>query len=153
MKGKKLRDSENNLFVREVDAKNPYGPNYEFLPFTTKLYYKYIRMKKFVRFTKEEQEFAFFKDLEFYGGILAIALFGGFLAFGTRRFLLKDKVPIVNEYPMIFDSFFGAGLATAGYEALNAHYIHTLCGPLVEKYLSEARLNGFEDYEISKDRA
>ena len=41
--------------MKETDPKNPYGPNYEELPQSTKIYYKFNKVKKYVHFSKEDE--------------------------------------------------------------------------------------------------
>ena len=52
--------------IKETDADNPYGPNYMMLPYDTKLYYKWIRMNKFVHLAGDDQKSALTENYKFY---------------------------------------------------------------------------------------
>jgi hypothetical protein len=51
---KKIIEYTNNPFMSDHDPKNPYGPNYEPLPYETKLYYKFCKIAKFVHYSPED---------------------------------------------------------------------------------------------------
>ena len=53
---KRLKNKEILPFIDELDPKNPYGPNFEELPYKTKQFYKFNRMRKYVHFSKEDNE-------------------------------------------------------------------------------------------------
>ena len=45
---KDLHSTDTNLLISEADPNHAYGPNYYMLPRSLKLYYKYMRMRKYV---------------------------------------------------------------------------------------------------------
>ena len=40
--------------MSETDPQNPYGPNYEELPYETKVYYKFNKIRRYIHYTKED---------------------------------------------------------------------------------------------------
>jgi len=40
--------------MSDEDPNNPYGPNYIELPYDTKAYYKFTRIRKYVHYTPED---------------------------------------------------------------------------------------------------
>ena len=54
-------DNKNNtsdfisgIFMKEHDPRNPYGPNYQELPYDTKVYYKFCKISKYVHYNLED---------------------------------------------------------------------------------------------------
>ena len=82
---KKLRNEGVNPFMLESDPKNPYGPNYEELPYETKLYYKFHRVKKYVHLTQEDQDKMINSNFQFFLGTAASMAFGCLLAYGLKK--------------------------------------------------------------------
>lgn len=74
--------------MEETDPRNPFGPNYQDLPYDTKVYYKFNKVRKYVHFDKEDQDKVIWNNYEFVlGSTLAIGLTMG-CAYGLREFLL-----------------------------------------------------------------
>jgi len=155
-KAKKLRNESVNPFMEEVDPKNPYGPNYEELPFDTKVYYKFNRVKKFVHIDKDDQEKMFNYNFKFIFGILGAVAVGCLTGYGLKRFFIKPYLSNVDDFleqaPHLYYGLFFAGSATWAYYKMDELYIKQVCYPLLDKYLPQAITNGFEDYTISEFR-
>ena len=50
----KLLDNLNDPFLNELDPNNPYGPNFEGLPYESKVYYKFSRIRKYVHYDYDD---------------------------------------------------------------------------------------------------
>jgi len=152
---KKLHNEEVNPFMAETDPKNPYGPNYEELPYDTKVYYKFNKVRKFVHFDKEDQEKIVKSNYEFVLGMLG-AVGGGCLVglllrkYGLRHFSKIDEW--IDSYSHVYYGLFFAGSGTTAYYWYSDKYIKEICEPFIDKYLQQAIKNGFDNYEISQYR-
>ena len=151
-----LYDNTNISIVSEYDPTNPYGPNYHMFDREMKLYYKFIRMKKFVHVDKEDKDRYIDYNFDFYSflsGAAVAAFFGTYL---INRFVFLPRIPYFGEF--IKSNFVLAGGCMAGatvfllFDYKNDQFINEYCDGFLEKYVEEAVLNGFEDYEISEDR-
>jgi hypothetical protein len=152
---KRLHNQEINPFMPETDPKNPYGPNYEELPYDTKIYYKFNRIRKFVHFDQGDQEKIVNSNYEFVLGMTASLALGSLFALGLRKYGLKHIPRLddwIDSYSHIYYGLFFAGTGTASYYYYSDKYIKDICEPFTEKYLSDAIKNGFDNYEISQFR-
>jgi len=50
----KSSDFISGIFMKEHDPRNPYGPNYQELPYDTKVYYKFCKISKYVHYNLED---------------------------------------------------------------------------------------------------
>ena len=153
---KQLRSKESMMLVSEIDPNYPYGPNYCMHPFRLKQYYKYNRMRKYVRVQIEDEREIFKFNYVFYFGCLG-AIFGtyGFTRL-LNRFVFKKLSKKLHDHVSNFPLFyFGVPASAAGsvaYGYLNVYFIKNYCEDFLEKYREEAVGNGFEDYKISEDK-
>lgn len=149
----RLQDESINPFISETDPKNPYGPNYEELPYHTKVYYKFNRLKKFVHLEKEDSEKIMLFNMQFaFLALGGAAITSGF-AYLMKRFLIKPNFGTFHEfldrYSHVYYGVLIAGSTTAVYHYNSKHYIDQICQPFIDKYMAQALDNGFEDYKIS----
>jgi hypothetical protein len=140
--------------IRETDADNPYGPNYMMLPYDTKLYYKWIRMNKFVHLQGEDQKLALNENYKFYGVLIGV----GFCTFGLSS-ALKNIVAkrytskfydFLCEVPALWHGFWIASGIASAFTPLQNSYLEHFIKPMMGKYRTEALDNGFQDYPISE---
>ncbi len=152
-KEKKLKNESANPFMEEVDPRNPYGPNYEELPYDTKVYYKFNRVKKFVHLEKDDQDQMLNFNYKYIFGMLGAAVVGCVGGYAIKRFLIKpffsNFEDWIDQFSGVYYGLFFAGSATLAYYKLDDMYIKQVCYPLLDKYLDQAIKNGFEDYKIS----
>lgn len=74
-------------YMDEMDPENPYGPNYCRLSYTTKKYYKFLKVKQYVHMSGEDSTLLRQADVGLYGG-MGVGLVGGLvLAKGTSAYL------------------------------------------------------------------
>lgn len=155
-KMKKLKNEQINPFMEETDPKNPYGPNYEELPFDTKVYYKFNRVKKFVHLSKEDQDTVLNYDFKYFFGTVAAAAIGCLAGYGLKKFVIRPYLNKLDDWieqlPHMYYGLYFAGGATLAYYQIGDWYIKDVCYPMLDKYLPEAVKNGFDDYEISQFR-
>jgi len=155
-KARKLKNESVNPFMEEIDPKNPYGPNYEELPYDTKVYYKFNRVKKFVHIDKGDQETMFNYNFKYVFGMIGAVTLGCLTGYGIRRLFIKPYLTrtedFIEQIPHLYYGVFFAGSATMAYYKLDEMYTKDICYPLLDKYLPEAIKNGFEDYTISQYR-
>lgn len=152
----KLKDEGINPFMPETDPKNPYGPNYEELPYETKVYYKFNKIRKHVHLDKEDDERIVKFNLTFMFGILGSALLGCGVGYGIRRAIFKPYFVRIDDalidYGRPYYGVFFAGAATIAYNYFSQRYVEEVCIPLTSKYIKTATENGFQDYKISEHR-
>lgn len=155
-KMKKLRNEGINPYMEETDPRNPYGPNYEELPYETKVYYKFNRVKKFVHLDKEDQDKMLSANFQSVFGTLGSMALGCVFAYGLRRFAVKPYFSkldeIIGNYSNLYYGFFFAGFGTLAYFQLGDMFVRDISAPFLDKYLAEAIKNGFDDYQISAFR-
>lgn len=155
-KMKKLRNEAINPYMEETDPRNPYGPNYEELPYETKVYYKFNKVRKFVHLDKDDQDKLLSANFQSIFGTIASTAVGCLFAYGLRRFAIKPNLPRIDEtiasHANLYYGFFFAGAGTLAYFQLGDMYIRDVSAPMLDKYLAEAIKNGFDDYKISDYR-
>lgn len=98
MSKKKLYNEAISPFMQETDPRNPYGPNYEELPFETKIYYKYNKVKKYVHFAKEDEDVILNANFKFMFGLLGTITGSIVSAYILKRFIFKPFIPKIFEY-------------------------------------------------------
>lgn len=142
-----------NPFFKETDPRNPYGPNFEELPYLTKVYYKFSRMRKFVHFDTEDQHLIARENWIFYIGVLGSGTLAMLTGVVFRKFILQKYFENLYKwtdfYAPIYYGLLGAGAVTGWYSYRDDYYTEHVCLPLLEKYISTAIDHGFDDYEIS----
>ena len=155
----RMRDFNSKLahFIDETDPNNPYGPNYYFLPRTTKAYYKYLRLSKFVHVDREDEEALLNFNYIFYSALVVAAGTGFLVSRGASRLLFSRLAPGLAEQLrspawLPVHSVLGAAFCTSCYFSLNDYYNNNYVEVLTRKYLSQAVQNGFVDYPISPDK-
>jgi hypothetical protein len=152
-KMKKLHNQDVNPFMPETDPKNPYGPNYEELPYDTKVYYKFNKVRKFVHFEPEDQEKIVKSNYDFTFGMMGAITAGCLFGLVLRRYGLK-RIPRIDDllenHTNLYYGFWFAGSGTWAYYALSEVYVKDICDPFLTKYTQKAIENGFDNYEISK---
>ena len=144
-------------FVDETDPNNPYGPNYYFLPRATKVYYKYLRLAKFVHVEREDEDALLNFNYLYYSAMVLSAGAGFLLSRGASRLVLRRLAPRLFEgfnsaASLLVHSTAGAICCTYSYFYLNDYYLDNYIEVLSRKYLQEAVANGFVDYPVSQDK-
>eukprot|EP01017_Pseudomicrothorax_dubius_P032032 TRINITY_DN4151_c0_g1_i4.p1 TRINITY_DN4151_c0_g1~~TRINITY_DN4151_c0_g1_i4.p1 ORF type:complete len:170 (+),score=33.36 TRINITY_DN4151_c0_g1_i4:65-574(+) len=122
-------ESAMNPFLQETDPKNPYGPNFIELPYLTKVYYKYTRLKKYVHLTPEDQREIGTENLKFYFGMVATFGLGILSANLLKRFvfpkLWSESSYYLEAYSIYYRGFFGSAASTLFYS--NDRKVQTGC--------------------------
>jgi len=118
-----LKNEYQNFFMEETSPLNPYGPNYHFLAYDTKVYNKFNRLKRYVHLTPEDTERLLKGNVYYFCGIVTSLLYYGLM---------------------------GSCTTTLGYSFLTDYYIMKICSPMIPKYLEKAVENGFEDYQLDE---
>lgn len=154
-----LHSDKANLLIGETDPNHAYGPNYYMLPRTLKLYYKYMRMRKFVHVQIEDEKEIINFNYLFYG-TTAAATFGTYGFFKILSSMLsKSGNPNVSSLGRaclkapVFA--FGVPASIAGslaYGYLNVYFVKNYVVNFLDKYRKEAIDNGFDDYQLSEDK-
>jgi hypothetical protein len=150
---KKLHNQDVNPFMLETDPRNPYGPNYEELPYETKLYYKFNRVRKYVHFEPEDQDKILKSNYDFTFGMIGIVTVGCLAGLALRRYGLKHIGKLdemIDNYSNFYYGFFFAGSGTFAYYYMSDKYVKDICEPFLTKYTDKAVANGFDNYEISR---
>jgi len=95
------QEYQSSFIIQDTDANNPYGPNYTLLPIDTKVYYKWLRLKKFIHQMPEDQHEHLRQNYKFYGSctFTGIVMFG--FAYGTKNTMMIKHTPklydLINE--------------------------------------------------------
>lgn len=142
-----------NFFMEENSPLNPYGPNYFFLAYDTKVYNKFIRLRRYVHFSPEDNNRILKANIYYFLGLVTSFLMGISLGIAVKRVLIKRITKIndfVEDHPRVYFGVMGSGLTTLGYSFLNDYYMVNIYYPLMSKYLENAKENGFEDYKIDE---
>ena len=155
--GLELKHFESNIsmITSDIDKLNPYGINYIKLPYASKLCYKWIRMQKYVHFTKEQHSRTIEDNSKFYGGIFltGICTFG--LSYQFKKKIITPYFPKIDQYlfgiDYILHGIFVSFATTHAYGELYGQYVRNKVPNYIEEYKQEAIRNGFEDYAISED--
>ena len=148
-----LKTEIQGFFMEETSPLNPYGPNYYFLAYDTKVYNKFVRVKRHVHLTPEDTETLVKGNVYYFCGMISSFLFGLTLGIALKRLFINRFIrmnELVEDHPRIYYGLFGSCLTTIGYSYLTDYYIMQLCYPMIGKYLDKAIENGFEDYEIDE---
>lgn len=150
---KKMRSNYNTIFLEETSSLNPYGPNYYYLAYDTKVLNKFNRMKMFTQISKEDTERILWGNIYHFSGMIFSLLFGVGIGFFSQTMISKVS-PRLHEkikfYPRTYYGFFSFPMIALGYSAMNDYYIRNVCIYLMDKYIDEAKKNGFEDYELDE---
>lgn len=155
-KGKTLRTKKSSLILEDTNPNHAYGPNYYMLPRELKVYYKYIRLRKFVHVKVEDEKEIIKFNYFFYFGIIA-SIFGvyNFSRFFNKFVLKKISNPTYRHVKKLPVAYFGVPASLAGsltYGYLNVYFVKNYCYDFMDKYRDEAIQNGFDDYDISEDK-
>lgn len=145
--------------ISETDPNHAYGPNYYMLPRTLKLYYKYVRMRKFVHVKIEDEKEIIDFNYQFYGSTVA-ATFGTYGVFRVMANILNKSsnpnIASVGRSCLRAPVFaFGIPASIAGslvYGYLNVYFVRNYVVKFLENYKTEAVSNGFDDYVLSPDK-
>lgn len=154
--GKLKSTISTTVLISETDPNNPYGPNYHQLPYEYKLYYKYLRLKKFIHLSPDDQKAQINHNYKFYGQIFGAGLGMFALSHTLRLGVINRKLPKLMEYldiglsPFYYGLFVASGVSYA-YGECSSRYIKDFVIPTMENYQDEALKNGFSDYDISRD--
>ena len=144
---KYMKNFELNINKKLYDSNNPFGVNYEGFDKRNKTYYKFNVMKDYIILDKEDAEkimnsnFILYSKCSFVGLIFLTP----FLIY--NRF--KKINPLIYNMTKFFSFFTGASFS---YHPFFFRSVDLCYKPLIDKYLDIAVENGFEDYEISRDR-
>lgn len=142
------------LIISDTESSNPYGPNYILLPYETKLYYKWLRLKKYIHLSEVDQERHINQNYIFYGSLIATGLTMYSLAYLTKNYMLVKSFPktydLFNEMPAIYYGLWISAGVSKTFTAVNTYHINDYVIPNLEKYIDEAKENGFANYEISQ---
>ena len=143
--------------VSETDPNNPYGPNYYFLPRQSKVYYKYLRLSKFVHLDKKDEEALLNFNYIFYGGVILSIAAGYFLSKGLMVGIVPRFAPRVymgwsSGSKFMMNGLMGSLFGSLAYFKLNNYYSNNYIEVLTNKYIDRAIENGFVDYKISEDK-
>lgn len=156
---KELHSSQSNFLIGETDPNHAYGPNYYMLPRTLKLYYKYVRMRKFVHIALEDEKQIIDFNYVFYGSTLAatMATYGLFkLASLSLKKVSNPNIASIGRACLRAPIFaFGVPASLAGslvYGYLNVYFVRNYVVKFLDKYTTEAIVNGFENYDLSEDK-
>jgi hypothetical protein len=76
----------------ETSSQNPFGPNYAFMSYETKVIYKYNRMKDFIKIKYVDQQFVNYEQCRYIGTII-MCLAGGY--FGAAIFRTYKAIYLV----------------------------------------------------------
>lgn len=149
-----LKHARTTGVLLETDPLNAYGPNYNDLHRTIKIYYKFLRVRKYIQAEPEDEDQLLKYNFKFYFGVIGTALLGYNIAKGFAHLTLQ-KFPRAlnhtNKYKGAYYGLFGAAIASVVHSYLYTQFSNEFCEPFIEKYREEAVKNGFDDYEISKD--
>eukprot|EP01016_Furgasonia_blochmanni_P022557 TRINITY_DN2454_c0_g2_i10.p1 TRINITY_DN2454_c0_g2~~TRINITY_DN2454_c0_g2_i10.p1 ORF type:complete len:197 (-),score=25.90 TRINITY_DN2454_c0_g2_i10:65-655(-) len=142
---KKLRNQSVIPFLAETDPRNPYGPNYETLPYSTKVVYKFNRLKKHIHMTPEDHNLYIYFHYETLASIIFGVGGGALLALGLKRFVFRPLFPRayerIDEHNKIFSGFFAALCSTGLYVYSSERYTKYVCEPYIERYVDQAIKN------------
>lgn len=150
---KKLDLNYDSFFMNETSQFNPYGPNYYYLAYDTKVYNKFILMKKFTQFSKEDSEKLLWANIFYFSGMFFSVVCGlslGVLAKKAGSRISYKIADIIKNHPQIYYLFFSFSGVCVGYSFLNDYYIMNVCNTIMNKYIDDAKKNGFEDYEVDE---
>ena len=133
-----LRHKDSNPYMQETDPRNPFGPNYEDLPYDTKVYYKFNKVRKYVHMDKEDQEKIIWNNYEFLGGTSVVTALCMGLGYGIRYLMVekyhKGYSLLTNYSNIYYGLFFSAGITTAYYYYTDV-YMKDIVYPMLDKYL------------------
>jgi hypothetical protein len=129
------------------------------LPRTLKLYYKYMRMRKFVHVKIEDEKEIIDFNYMFYGSTAAATLGTYWLFKGVFSLLKRSGNPnmaSIGRGAMRAPIFaFGVPASISGslvYGYLNVYFVRNYVVQFLDKYADEAVSNGFDNYELSEDK-
>ena len=141
------------LILDDIGPTNPYGPNYSQLPFDTKLYYKWLRMKKYIHLKPLDQEEHIRHNYIYYGSLFASGFMMYGLAYLSKNYVLVKHFPRVydvqNDMPAIYYGLWISYGVSKALTTVQTYHIKEFIIPNLEKYLDEGKENGFADYKIS----
>lgn len=144
---------DQGFFLEDTNPLNPYGPNYYYLAYDTKVYNKFIRLRRYVHFDASDNDRLIRANIYYFLGIVGSFLVG--LSFGIAAKRVSGKRftklnDLMEDYPRVYFGIMGSLFTTIGYSFLNDYYMNRIYFPFMEKYLGEAKMNGFEDYTIDE---
>lgn len=149
----KLHNEFNSPLMEETSSLNPYGPNYYFLAYDTKVYNKFNRLKRYVHLSPEDTDKLIKGNVYYFLGIITSFFIGVGFGLAIKKTVLKKSLNLtefIEDYPRFYYGLIGSGVTTIGYSFLNDYYIMRICFPMIETYLEKAKENGFEDYDIDE---
>ena len=149
-----LKHARSTGVLLETDPQNPYGPNYFELHNTIKIYYKFLRIRKYVQADPEEEDEFLKYNYKFYFGVIGAAMLGYLSAFYVANLVFRPFSRVLthtNRWRGFYYGIFGGTSAALAHSYLYTQFAREYCIPFIEKYKKEAIKNGFDDYEISPD--
>lgn len=154
-----LHSEKTNILISETDPNHAYGPNYYMLPRSLKLYYKYMRLRKFVHIQLEDEREIIHFNYTFYGST-ALSIFGTYgLFYGLYSLMKRSSNHRISNlgFSLLRMPVFSLGVpaSLAGslvYGYLNVYFVKNYVEKFLEKYTAEGVENGFENYDLSEDK-
>jgi hypothetical protein len=142
---------KSNPFMEEHDERNPFGPNYLYLDYDTKVNFKFSNMSRHIILREEDEKLKFNHGLVLVGSVPAALGWSYLLCWGICKLIepLQFRYPLLAYRKSLICPALMAVSATLAYKYASDEYHQKVTVVLSEKYLQEAIKNGFKDYKIS----